>query len=95
MGRKVIRNSVSTFDLVKFEVDEDGIYKPFISGPDVFKQMLIPREIFVEAYNKYIVEENRKKKLSYRLYNWFKNISSKFNHYINKQTKETEKSKEN
>lgn len=59
---KLIRNAVATADLLKFDVAEDGIYKPVIQGSgNVYLKMLIPREVFVEAYNKYIVEENNKK----------------------------------
>jgi hypothetical protein len=48
-----------TRPIAKPYVAEDGIYVPLESNPQ-YSKMLIPRELFVEAYNKYIKGEEDK-----------------------------------
>lgn len=45
-------------ELAKPFVDEEGIYVPYDENP-IYYQCLITRELFVEAYNKWIKPQKR------------------------------------
>lgn len=40
-------------------VGDDGIYVPYVIGDRVYSQLLISKEMFVEAYNKWIKGEEK------------------------------------
>lgn len=47
-------NSIVTLATPKYSVQDDGIYVPHESGTS---RLILPKEIFIEAYNKYIKGE--------------------------------------
>lgn len=55
---KIVKRNNDTYNVIqatpRYSVQDDGIYVPHESGTS---RLILPKEIFIEAYNKYIKGE--------------------------------------